>query len=98
MNLLPDRDLSQTEHVQAKRLHDLDAADLKEIGLDDVSKFGLLTIIGQAMADYIMQENKFGRDLNKTQTGRDELITAYYGAEKIEPLVSQSSWIDGLPT
>lgn len=98
MNLLPDRDLSQMKHVQANRLHDLGPADLKEIGLDDINKFELLTVIGQAMADYIMQKNKFGKDLNDTPTKRDELVTAYNGAEKIAPLVSQSTWIDGLPT
>ncbi len=98
VQLLPDRDISDVHVVNAKRLSELTNADLNGIAMDDVSKFGLLKVIGEAMADYIMKENKFTKDLNNTPTHRDELVTAFYGVTKIKPLISQADWINNLPS
>ncbi|MVN22452.1 patatin-like phospholipase family protein [Mucilaginibacter arboris] len=98
MQLLPDNDISGIHAVNANRISGLTKEDLNGISMDDVSKFDLLKAIGQAMTDYIMKENKFTKDLNNTPTHRDELVTAFYGVKKIQPLISQAGWVNGLPS
>ena len=86
-------------HVgNAKRLHDIKNEDLSEIGMDDVSKFDLMSVIGESMTEYIMNTNQFTRDLNDTPTQRDELITAYDNTSTIQANVSNPGWIDDLPS
>jgi predicted acylesterase/phospholipase RssA len=93
---MPDRDISDLHIVQANRLHDLTDEELKGIAMDDVSKFGLVQVIGVSMADYIMQENKFTADLNATSTHRDELVTAFgdKAITEIKAQISNPDWID----
>ncbi|RYY30484.1 MAG: hypothetical protein EOP41_00500 [Sphingobacteriaceae bacterium] len=98
MQLLPDHDISGVDNVNANRLHELSSKELNDISMDDVNKFGLLKAIGEAMVDYIMQKNKFTGDLNNTPTKRDELVTAFKGAQKAAPLVKQPKWINNQPT
>lgn len=98
MQLLPDQDISGIDHVKANRLHELTPKDLNDINMDDVGKFDLLRTIGEAMVNYIMQENKFTRDLNNTPTKRDELVTAFNSAEKAAPLIKQPEWINNQPS
>ena len=56
---LPDKDISPLHVGNAKWIRDLKNEDLSKITMDDVTKFGLMQVIGQAMTDYIMQKNKF---------------------------------------
>jgi uncharacterized protein len=58
----------------------------------------LMKVIGEAMTDYIMQKNKFTRDLNDTPSRRDELITAYNNVSRIQTMVSDPTWIDKYPS
>ncbi|MEP6952063.1 MAG: patatin-like phospholipase family protein [Ginsengibacter sp.] len=95
---LPDKDISTLHVGNAAWLRDLTNEDLNKITMDDVSKFGLMKVIGEAMTDYIMQKNKFTRDLNDTPSRRDELITAYNNVSRIQALVSDPKWIDKYPS
>lgn len=95
---LPDKDISALHVGNAAWLRDLTNEDLSKITMDDVSKFGLMKVIGEAMTDYIMQKNKFTRDLNDTPTRRDELITAYNNVSRIQAMVSDPKWIDKFPS
>ena len=78
MGKLPDTDnsIADLHIVDANCLADLTAKELNGIELDDVHKFGLMKVIGTAMADYIMKDNKFKKDLIDSK-GRDELVTAF---------------------
>jgi uncharacterized protein len=98
MQLLPDKDISTLHVGNASWLRDLTNEDLTRITMDDVSKFGLMKIIGESMTDYIMQKNKFTRDLNETPTHRDELITAYNNISRIQIEVSDPKWINTYPS
>jgi hypothetical protein len=90
---VPDRDITNLHIVHANWLHQLTEQELKDIQMDDVSKFPLVKELGIAMGEYIMQSNKFGRDLNNTPTGRDELVTAYNSVTQIKAQVADAAWI-----
>lgn len=96
LNKIPDRDISALHIGQAKWLRELTDEVLSDIGMDDVSKFGLMKAIGESMVDYIMKKNKFTRDLNDTPSHRDELITAWGNIERIKAQLSSAKWIDGM--
>lgn len=95
---IPDKDIHSLNMVNANWLRDLTNEDINCIELDDVGKFGLLKVIGESMADYIMVKNKFLRDLNDTPSKRDELITAYNNVSRIQQMVSSQKWIDNHPS
>ncbi len=80
--------------ADADWLQDLTNEDLKAIEMDDTNKFGLVKTIGEAMVEYIMQNNQFTRDLNDTPTRRDELVTAFGDVDRIKAQVSSAAWID----
>jgi len=91
---IPDKDITRLHVVNANWMRDLTPHDMSAIQMDDVSKFGLLRVIGESMAEYIMAKNKFTADLNDTPTKRDELVTAFANIERIKALVSDRNWID----
>ena len=91
---IPDKDITRLHVVNANWMRDLTPHDMSAIQMDDVSKFGLLRVIGESMAEYIMAKNKFTADLNDTPTKRDELVTAFANIERIKALVSDCNWID----
>jgi patatin-like phospholipase len=95
---LPNKDISQLHITNAYGLWDLTDEELQGIEMDDVSKFGLVQTIGEAMVDYIMQHNKFQKDLTDTPTQRDELITAFGDVPTIKQQVSSAQWLDTLKT
>ncbi|MXV49818.1 hypothetical protein GS399_02465 [Pedobacter sp. HMF7647] len=95
---IPDRDIKALNITNADWLSELTMEELSAIQMDDVSKFDLLTEIGQAMVEYIMIKNKFTRDLNDTPSKRDELVTAFNGVPQIKPKVKLASWIDSEPS
>ncbi|MGI8950138.1 MAG: patatin-like phospholipase family protein [Chitinophagaceae bacterium] len=94
IELLPDKDISNLHETGANWLRDVTDEELKKISMDDVTKFGLMKKIGEAMCDYIMRENKFTKDLNNTRTKRDELITAYNNVARIYTEVTNAAWLD----
>lgn len=95
---LPNLDISQLHFTNANWLHDLTDDDLKNVQMDDVSKFDLMKTIGEAMVDYIMVNNQFKRDLNDTPSKRDELVTAFGDVEGIKDNVSNAAWLQQITT
>ena len=91
---IPDRDITNLHITNAKWLRDLTDKELQGIEMDDVGKFDLMKVIGEAMTEYIMQKNKFRHDLNDTGTLRDELVTAFENTGRIKDMVSDTDWID----
>jgi hypothetical protein len=91
---LPNKDISDLHMVNADWLRDLTDEELKGIEMDDVSSFGLMKSIGEAMAEYIMRKNKFTADLNNTPTRRDELVTAFGDIDRIKAQMSSGDWLD----
>ena len=98
LSTIPDKDISGLHVGNANWLRDLKNDDLSKISMDDVSKFGLMKVIGESMTEYIMQKNKFMDDLNNTPTQRDELITAYNNVSRIKQEISSPNWIDTYPS
>jgi hypothetical protein len=94
INKLPDRDISNLRFSNANWLRDLSNEELRHIEMDDVGKFDLMKVIGEAMVEYIMLKNKFQRDLNETPTQRDELVTAFENISRIKAIVTNPDWID----
>lgn len=91
---LPDMDITGIAHTDANRLHDLTDHDLGGIALDDVSRFDLVKVIGEAMVTYIMADNKFQHDLNNTPSRRDELVTAFENINTIKSMITSADWLD----
>ncbi|MFT3705295.1 MAG: patatin-like phospholipase family protein [Agriterribacter sp.] len=94
--LLPDRDISDLHITNAQWLRDVKNKELSAMEMDDTSKFGLLKTIGGAMVDYIMQENKFTKDLVKGN--RDQLVTAFGNVSRIKQMVEDPDWLDNKTT
>jgi len=95
---LPDKDISSLHFTNANWLRDLTDEDLQDVQMDDVGKFDLMKIIGEAMTDYIMKNNQFKRDLNDTPTKRDELVTVYENISRIKAMVTSEKWISQQPS
>lgn len=93
---LPNRSLSAIDPVAAEWLYDLDDQELKGIELDDVGKFGLMKIIGEAMVEYIMQhpeKGQFKHDL-VNERGNDLLVTKFGDVARIRTQMSDPAWLD----
>ena len=95
---IPDAPLPNMNTINASSLHTLTDKELQGIAMDDVTKFDLVKLIGQSMAQYIMQANKFTRDLTDTPTGRDELVTAFGDVSAILANMNNRNWINNIPT
>lgn len=95
---MPDRDISDLHISNANWLHQLTDKELGDIQMDDVTKFALVKELGISMADYIMQKNKFQRDLNDTPSGRDELVTAFNNVTQIQAQMSNADWLKKQPS
>lgn len=95
---LPNRSLSAIDPVAAEWLYDLDDQELKGIELDDVGKFGLMKVIGEAMVEYIMQhpeKGQFKHDL-VNERGNDLLVTKFGDVARIRSQMSDPAWLDAL--
>lgn len=95
---IPNKDLSLTHEVQADSLHDLTDIELQGIAMDDVTKFDLVKLIGQSMTEYIMQSNKFQKDLIDPKSQRDELVTAFGDVKAILQNMTNPAWENSVPT
>lgn len=107
MNKIPDKDITQIYHTQANRLRELTNDELGRIDMADVSKFSLMEVIGQAMAEYICPVDKegkpaagnwFQKDLVIPDTTRDQLVTAFGATKEIAKNLSTKAWVNKLPT
>ena len=93
---LPNKNISLIHEVQANWLWDLTSDDLKGIELDDVSKFPLMKVIGEAMVEYICPAaggNWFKQDMIDAHK-RDELVTAFGDTTRIKAQMSNPKWVD----
>jgi len=110
LSKIPDKDISQIYITQANSLHQLKNDELAAIDMADVSKFGLMKVIGEAMAEYIcppaengkpadqQKGNWYKKDLVIPNTSRDELVTAFGDIPQIAKQLSSVTWVDAQPT
>lgn len=92
---LPNRSIAGVPGTEATWLWDLTNNDLKGIELDDVGKFDLVKVIGEAMVDFIMETgNQFKSDL-LNERKKDALITSFGDVTRIKEQMSNPSWLDG---
>ena len=90
---LDNRNISDVPNVKADWLWELTNKDLNGIKLDDVSKFDLMTVIGQAMTDYVMKYGgEFTKDLQ--ENGSDLLVTRTGDIDRIKIQMSSAKWLD----
>jgi len=107
---IPDKDITHIYHTQATTLRQLTNDELSAIDMADVSKFGLMKVIGESMAEYICppaennvvlgerKGNWFKNDLVVPNTTHDQLVTAFGDISRIAKQLSSVSWVDAQPT
>nr|WP_294860754.1 patatin-like phospholipase family protein [uncultured Fluviicola sp.] len=107
---LPDLSLESVPHEMADWIHQLSNEELSKIDMSDVTKFPLMKVLGEAVAEHICppseankplnerKANWFRRDLIDPETGRGELVTAH--GDKVANLshLSNPAWIDSRNT
>ena len=93
---LLNRELTDLHDVTANWLCDLIHHDLADIPLDKVSLFPLMKIIGEAMVEYITQNQNppFGKDLIDDK-GKEVLVSRLGDIDRIKTQMSRPTWLDG---
>ncbi len=92
---LPNVNTLDAEKYGSVWLHDLDERILGNIDMADLSRFDLMQIIGQQMAQFIMDSgNAFTADLVQRKGGRDILVSAFGDIERIKIQLSSKQWLD----
>ena len=106
IRLLPDKGIPDIPHVEADWLHQLTSEDLNAIDMSDVTKFSLMQVIGQAVAEYVCPPreaalpmnqrtgNWFQKDLLARNSRRGALVTAFGDIQAIDSHLSNPQWID----
>ena len=91
---IPNTDALDEFKYGSKWLHDLNEGILGDIDMADVTKFDLMKIIGQQMAEYIVQSgNNFRKDLINERCN-DLLVTASGDINRIQTQMSSPEWLD----
>jgi hypothetical protein len=94
INKLPNTDILDEFKYGSKWLHDLDESVLGDIDMADVTKFDLMKIIGQQMAEFIVQSgNNFKKDLIGSRQN-DLLVTTSGDITRIQKQMSEAEWLD----
>ena len=103
---IPDKDITQLNHTQADRLRQLTNKELGCIDMADVTKFSLLQIIGEAMAEYVCPPseqdlalaqqtgNWFRKDLLAPNKNRGDLVTSFGDTAQIARNLKSIVWVD----
>jgi hypothetical protein len=93
---LPNRELTDLHDVTADWLWDLSNENLADIPLDKVSLFPLMKVVGEAMVEYIVQNQKppFGKDLVDDK-GKELLVSRLGDIKRIKTQMSRPKWLDG---
>jgi uncharacterized protein len=92
---LPNIDSLDPTKYGSKWLHDLTEKTLGNIDMADVTKFDLMKVIGEQMAEYIVStNNNFGCDLVDDRHN-DLLVTNTGDIKRIQKQMSDPSWLDG---
>ncbi len=93
---LPNTDVLDPNKYNSKWLHDLDEEVLGNIDMADVTKFDLMKIIGEQMAEYIVQSgNNFQKDLADNRCN-DLLVTTSGDIVRIQKQMSNPDWLDNI--
>lgn len=91
---IPNTDSLNAKKYGSKWLYDLDEKIFKNIDMSDVSKFDLMKVIGQQMAEYIViSGNKFKTDLVDVKNN-DALVKATGDLIRIKTQMSNPDWLD----
>lgn len=94
INKIPNIDSLDEHKYQSKWLHDLTEDTLGNIDMADVTKFDLMKVIGQQMAEYVVQSgNNFKRDLVDDRYN-DLLVTTSGDIARIQKQMSSAVWLD----
>jgi hypothetical protein len=92
IKLLPNTDTLNPHKYGSVWLHDLTEEQLDNIDMADVTKFDLMQVIGQQMAQYIvMQGGNFTADL--ATNNRDLLVTTSGDIDRIKKQMSDAAWL-----
>jgi hypothetical protein len=92
IKLLPNTDTLNPHKYGSVWLHDLTEEQLDNIDMADVTKFDLMQVIGQQMAQYIvMQGGNFTADL--ATNNRDLLVTTSGDIDRIRKQMSDAAWL-----
>lgn len=90
---LPNIDKLDEEKYGSKWLHDITDKQLDDIDMADVTKFDLMEVIGEQMAEYIIKKNGFKKDLVDDRNN-DLLITTFGDIDRIKIQMSDPTWLD----
>jgi uncharacterized protein len=92
---LPNVDSLNEQKYGSKWLHDLTEKTLGNIDMADVTKFDLMKVIGEQMAEYIVStNNNFCCDLVDSRQN-DLLVTTMGDVNRIQKQMSDPTWLDG---
>jgi patatin-like phospholipase len=91
---LPNIDALDPKKYGSKWLHDLSEDILGNIDMADITKFDLMRVIGEQMAEYIVKSgNNFQDDLVDDHNN-DQLVTFFGDVVRIKKQMSDPKWID----
>jgi hypothetical protein len=93
IQLLPNCDALDPKKYGSQWLHDLTEKILGNIDMADITRFDLMQVIGQQMAEFIMQKGgAFKTDL--AASNRDLLVTTSGDIVRIQRQMSNPQWLD----
>ncbi len=91
---IPNTDALDEKKYHSKWLHDLNEDVLGDIDMADITKFDLMKVIGEQMAEYIVQSgNLFQKDLIDSRLN-DLLVTASGDIIRIQKQLSDPAWLE----
>lgn len=94
---LPNTDKLDKKIYGSKWLWDLDEKSLSKIDMANLTHYPLMKIIGQQMAQYIIEsKNCFKEDL-VNQNGNDQLVTFSGDVARIRAQMGNPEWLDSFP-
>jgi hypothetical protein len=91
---IPNVDTLDEHKYGTKSLNKLGEDVLGNIDMSDITRFDLMQVIGQQMAEYIIKSGgSFTRDLTD-EDGRDLLVSSFGDITTIQRQLSSPEWID----
>jgi patatin-like phospholipase/acyl hydrolase len=91
---IPNTDTLNEHKYHSRWLHDLDESTLGNIDMADVTKFDLMKVIGEQVAEFISQSgNNFQKYLIDDRCN-DLLVTSFGDILRIQKQMSNPDWID----
>jgi hypothetical protein len=91
---LPNTDALDSEKYGSKWLHDLTEQTLGGIDMADTTKFDLMKVIGEQMAEYIVRSGNNFRDDLIDANNHDQLVTFFGDVDRIKKQMSDPKWLD----